>query len=178
MAKDLAMQFRKDITKKVQNEVVSKMGAKMERAALKTVAKADELREFHDVTGNLYKSIAVGLTYQGTVQEVYHTPGPQPTRRTLAKGERYDKSKYYNGMDVTILGRPYKGEYGSGGQDGESAAEDELFSKDTGRVGRGERIWQLRIVAGVSYAGFVEKRKGLSVISDLVQYVHRYFKRM
>ena len=174
--------FLVNVEKKIRQEAAVKMQQKMERAAVKVIAKADSNREFDHVTGNLWKSIAVGTFYKGELMSIHHTPGPDPTRPTLAKGEEYNLSHYYGTnapADVKIGKKrikPFRGEYGEGGQDGERAAEDSLLSMEFD--GMGQFTWQLAIVAGVDYANYVEKHRGHNVISSLGQYMSRYYRRM
>ena len=175
--------FLVNVKKKIHQEAAVKMQQKMERAANKVIAKAESEREFDHVTGNLWKSIAVGTFYKGTLMSIHHTPGPDPTRPTLAKGERYNLSHYYgNPVPLDMMGsgkkkrKPFRGRYGSGGQDGESAAEDALLSMELD--GMGLFTWRLAIVAGVDYANFVEKHFGHNVISSLGQYMSRYYRNM
>lgn len=171
----LETQFQ-NIIKKVRQESVTKMQSKMERAAEKVVQNASRYRDFHDVTGNLYKSIAAGTYYKGTLMTIHHTPGPSPTRATLAKGERYNLESYYGGQSVTQLGRPYRGETGAGGERGEEKAEELLFDSSGDRSTG--TTWQLKVVAAVSYAKYVETAKQHDVITGLRDYMARYFKKM
>ena len=175
--------FLVNVKKKIHQEAAVKMQQKMERAANKVIAKAESKRGFDHVTGNLWKSIAVGTFYKGTLMSIHHTPGPDPTRPTLAKGERYNLSHYYgNPVPLDMMGsgkkkrKPFRGEYGKGGQDGESAAEDTLLSMELDDMGL--FTWCLAIVAGVDYANYVEKHRGHNVISSLGQYMSRYYRRM
>lgn len=175
--------FLVNVKKRIQQEAATKMQQKMDRAAAKVIAKANSEREFSHVTGNLWKSIAVGTFYQGELVSIHHTPGPDPTRPTLAKGESYNLPYYYGSsvpLDMMTSGKkrrkPFRGEYGEGGQDGERAAEDALFSMELD--GMGMFTWRLAIVAGVDYANYVEKHRGHNVISSLGQYMSRYYRSM
>lgn len=173
----LESQFQ-NIQKKIRQEAVTKMQAKMERAATKTMSKAKEMKDFHDVTGNLYKSIAAGTFYNGTLMSIHHTPGPNPTRPTLAKGEKYDLERYYSGTPVTQLGRPFRGKTGAGGENGVEKSEEVLFENDGLSRGRADLTWQLKIVAGVDYAKYVEAIDKHDVLTSLREYLARYYKRM
>lgn len=168
-----------NIRKKVQNLAVNKMQERMDRAAEKTVLRADKERGFDDVTGNLYKSIAVGTFYNGELQSVHHTPGPAPTRPTLAKGERYNLTHYYRNpvpLELTKR-RPFRGRFGEGGQDGEEASEDMLGYLELVGIGPGD-TWRMVLLSGVSYASYVEQVFKHDVISSLGEYMIRHFKRM
>ena len=175
--------FLVNVKKRIQQEAATKMQQKMDRAAAKVIAKANSEREFSHVTGNLWKSIAVGTFYQGELVSIHHTPGPDPTRPTLAKGEKYNLSHYYGSkipLNMISKGKkikpPFRGEYGEGDQDGERAAEDALLCMELD--GMGLFTWRLAIVAGVDYANYVEKHFGHNVISSLGQYMSRYYRNM
>ena len=174
----LSEQFM-NIEKKIRQMAVVKMQQKMDHAAEMTMKAADKSRDYNDVTGNLYKSTAVGTYYNGSLQTIHYAPGPEPTRLTLAAGERYNLDRYYRSLfSFKDSGRkPYKGEFGEGGQNGPATAEDELLYREHGKGGS-EDTWQMLLVAGVDYAKFVEVKKGHDVISSLRDYVVRYFRKM
>lgn len=171
----LATQFI-GIRKKVRQMATEKMQTKMERAADKAMKKADEKRDYLDVTGNLYKSTAIGTYRDGMLQSVHIAPGPKPTRRTLAEGEPYNREEFYRGgTPIYMLYPHFTGEYGEGGEDGPRAAEDLLFSLEHNK-GKYELTWNMLLVAGVDYAKYVETKRGHDVISSLREYLVRYFK--
>lgn len=169
----------KNIEKNVRQELRSRMQKKMDAAAEKTLSHASDYRDYSDVTGNLYKSTAIGTYYNGTVESIHYAPGPAPTRRTLAKGEAYNLDKYYgSSFSFRDSGRkPFVGKYGHGGESAERAANDALFENEHGR-GRYHMTWQMLLVAGVDYAKFVEEKRGHDVITSLKAYMARYFKKM
>ena len=169
--------FMTNVQKKIRQEAVVKMQSKMEHAAEMTVKNAKKYKGFDDVTGNLYKSIAVGTYYQGALQSEHFAPGSEPTRPTLAKGETYNLSNYYeNPVPLKMMKRrPFKGRVGEGGENGRESAEDALLSLE---FSSNRSTWQLILVAGVSYANFVEKVFKHNVITELGQYMARYFKKM
>lgn len=78
------------VEKKIRQMAVEKMQQKMDHAAEMTMKAADKSRNYDDVTGNLYKSTAIGTYYNGSLQSIHYAPGPEPTRVTLAAGERYN----------------------------------------------------------------------------------------
>lgn len=168
-----------DIDKKIRQMAVQKMQKKMEHAAEMTMKAADKYRDYNDVTGNLYKSTAIGTYYNGAIQSIHYAPGPEPTRLTLAAGERYNLDRYYrSSFSFKDSGRkPYRGEYGEGGENGSNAAWDELVSREHNK-GRYDATWQMLLVAGVDYAKYVEVKKGHDVISSLREYLIRYFKKI
>lgn len=168
-----------NVQKKIRQMAVVKMQQKMDRAAEATMSKAGDKRDYNDVTGNLYKSTAIGVYYKGSLQSIHYAPGAQPTRPTLAKGETYNLDRYYgSSFSFKDSGRkPYKGEYGEGGEKGPDTAEDLLYFKEHG-YGKYTTAWQMVLVAGVDYAQFVERKKGHDVISSLRDYMVRYFTKV
>ena len=112
------------------------------------------------------------------MQTIHYAPGPDPTRVTLEAGERYNLDKYYRSpFSFKDSGRrPYKGEYGEGGEYGPNAAWDELVSREHSKY-QG-MTWQMLIVAGVDYAKFVEVKRGHDVTTSLREYLVRYFRKM
>ncbi len=175
---NLSKQFL-NIEKKVRQMCVVKMQEKMDHAAEMTMKHADKSRNFKDITGNLYKSIAVGTYYKGELQSEHYAPGPEPTRRTLAVGEPYTLTHFYRASWPwrQQYYRAYRGEYGDGGQSGPEEAENELIYREHGRSSR-HATWQLLLVAGVDYAKYVEVKGGHDVISSLRSYMVRYFRKM
>lgn len=175
---DLAKQFEVNIAKKIRQLAVQKMQQKMDHAAGMTMQAADRSRDFKDVTGNLYKSIAAGTYYKGSLQSEHYTHGAAPTRPTLAEGERYNLERYYRDpVPAYTHGRIFVGQYGEGGQMGPAAAEDMLLSLEHSQRST-DMTWQLKLVAAVSYANFVETKRGHDVISSLRDYLIRHFKSM
>ena len=175
---DLAKQFEVNIAKKIRQLAVQKMQQKMDHAAEMTMQAADRSRDFKDVTGNLYKSIAVGTYYKGSLQSEHYTHGAAPTRPTLAEGERYNLERYYRDpVPAYTHGRIFVGQYGEGGQMGPAAAEDMLLASEHGMRGT-DSTWQMKLVAAVSYANYVETKRGHDVITSLRDYMVRYFKTM
>ena len=75
-----------NVDKKIRQMAVQKRQKKMEHAAEMTMKAADKSRDYNDVTGNLYKSTAIGTYYNGSIQSIHYAPGPVPTRPTLAAG--------------------------------------------------------------------------------------------
>ena len=176
---DLSKQFEINIAKKIRQMAVLKMQKKMDHAASMTMKAADKLRTFNDVTGNLYKSIGAGTYYKGALQSIHLTPGASPLRPTLAKGERFNLDRYYNSpFSFKDSGRkPYVGQYGEGGQIGPRVAEDLLIFNEHSMRSI-DSTWQIYLVAGVSYANFVEVKSGHDVITSLRDYLVRYFRTM
>ena len=146
----------------------------MDHAAEMTMKAADKSRNYDDVTGNLYKSTAIGTYYNGSLQSIHYAPGPEPTRVTLAAGERYNLDKYYrSSFSFKDSGRrPYKGEYGEGGEYGPNAAWDELVSREHNKGKTAANSWdrlygwlrRLRIAVSSRIVNIRERIK--SVVKD------------
>lgn len=171
--------FMMNVNKRIRQEARVKMQQKMDAAASRTMAKADDARSFDDVTGNLYKSIGIGTYYNGELQSIHLAPGPEPTRPTLAKGETYNLPRYYRAPWTIkeMHKKPYKGKFGEGGQNGPATAEDVLlYNEHTQRST--DLTWQMSLIAGVDYAEFVQTVRKHDVISKLRDYLIRYFKSM
>lgn len=168
-----------NIQKKIRQIAVQKMQQKTDSAAEKAIKAADKLRDYDDVTGNLYRSTAIGTYYKGSLQSIHYTPGPEPTRLTLAAGERYNLDRYYrSSFSYKDSGRrAYRGQYGEGGESGLTAAEDALLYAEHGKS-NSHMTWQMKVVAAVDYAQFVETKRGHDVITSLREYMVRYFRKM
>ncbi len=173
--------FLMNVNKKVRQLARVKMQQKMDQAAEAVMSKADNYREFDDVTGNLYKSIGIGTFYKGALQSIHGAPGPEPTRPTLAAGERYNLDRYYRAnwsFSPWIKKRPFVGKVGEGGQNGPRALEDTLLSNEDNAGGKNGLTWQMSLVAGVDYANYVQTVRGHDVLTRLRDYLIRYFKRI
>jgi hypothetical protein len=62
------------VEKKIRQMAVAKMQQKMDHAAEITMKAADKSRNYDDVTGNLYKSTAIGTYYNGSLQSIHYAP--------------------------------------------------------------------------------------------------------
>lgn len=155
----------------VGRKTVQAITRKLRAAAFEMVSIYADTKDYYDLTGNLLNSFAVGIYHQGRLVDIVDASDvgrEPPTRTSLAKGEAYDKATYYTGEPVVhvmpdggSVARPYRGEYGSGGQDGESAARRSLAQMHPGGT------YALVAVVAMKYAGFVQNKKGHDVLSGL-----------
>lgn len=170
MAGSFAMQFKQRIGKAIGTRVKEKILDIMDSAAREMLHEVTNTRQFHDVTGNLLNSIAVGIYYERKLVEIVDSDTisrKSPTRRSLAKGESYDMDTYYSGIPAihtTSKGaktRPFTGKVGSGGQDGVSAARNSLYQR------KPDKKYAFIVVAPMQYARYVENLKSHNVLSAL-----------
>lgn len=180
MVQSVESEFEVRIRKNIRNLVYERMNEKMSRAASHIADRIGEYVKFFNVTGNLFKSIKVGVYYKGELQSVYGAPGPAPTRPTLAKGEKYNLPKYYDGIPSgfsTKAGRykkPFVGKVGFGGQTPEDTDNLMMYYikppvRDT---------WALVVATGIDYAQYVQSRDGHDVLTRLRDYVARYYRKL
>lgn len=169
------------LTDLFQSKTAKALGARRTKIALKILHNValelmeeyEYTRTYHDVTGNMLNSFAVGIYNNGKLVEIIDASTVNrepPTRKTLRKGERYNLSAYYDGKPVKEVRedgksttRPYIGEYGHGGQDGRMAARRSLQHRHpSGR-------FALLAVVATEYATFVQNKKGHDVLTALSQ---------
>ena len=128
-------------------------------------------KDYHDVTGNLLNSFAVGVYHNGKINRIVDASSvglEPPTRQSLAKGELYDLTYYYSGKparhlteDGKKLTRPYRGEYGSGGKDGVSVAHRSLIQRHPSGT------YAIVAVVAMEYAKFVQNKRNHDVLTGL-----------
>lgn len=190
MAEDLSTQFSQRVVRKLRSIVNKRMQEKMIKAADQIVNSPimqrvynNEFEDFHNVTGNMYKSTWAAVYYTGTDKKARKTglfyavgtPGGSPTMPTLAKNEAYPLQQYYRGDSVYIDEgghmHPYIGEYGEGGQDGEFAGYQNVT--EGVRIPK-RNVWTVTVGVGVQYAGFVFKKDGHDYMTALRDYIRRY----
>lgn len=189
MAEDLSTQFSQRVVRKLRSIVNKRMQEKMIKAADQIVNSPimqrvynNEFEDFHNVTGNMYKSTWAAVYYTGTDKKARKTglfyavgtPGGSPTMPTLAKNEAYPLQQYYRGDPVyedAIGLHPYIGEYGEGGQDGEFAGYQNVT--EGVRIPK-RNVWTVTVGVGVQYAGFVFKKDGHDYMTALRDYIRRY----
>lgn len=119
---------------------------------------------YHNVTGNLTNSFVVAFYYERRLKGYITSAemlGKPATRATLRKGEMYNLPEYWDGTNVKSLGKPYRGEIGSGGEYGANEAERFIYTS----VGFGG--WSFLIAATTEYAAYAEMKKGLNVLTSL-----------
>lgn len=192
MAEDLAEQFQQRVVRKARNIINRKMERLMKHAAdkivnspiMKEVAQND-YNGRHNVTGNMYKSTTAAVFYTGKDKSITQglvywaqPQGPEPTRDTLGVGEYYDLAYNYGGDESLVKGKtkPYRGQFGDGGQNGEfagyqAAAEDVKIPK--------RNVWTLNVAVGVDYANFnfhwYPEHNYMLALRD---YVRRYWRTL
>lgn len=165
----LAESFIQNISKEIGRRTKKRCVDIMYNTAIQLLHSVSETKQFHDVTGNLLNSIAVGIYYKGHLERIVDATDigrRPPTRLSLAKGEKYDLDFYYSGkpaqhMANGTMARPFVGKVGSGGQDGVSAAHRSL------RQRQGKADYELIVVAPMQYAKYVERLKNHNVLSGL-----------
>ncbi len=155
------------IGRKCTKAIIGRLSA----IAYEMVSVYASTKDYHDVTGNLLNSFAVGIYHKGklvNVVDAINVGREPPTRPSLAKGERYNLSTYYSGkparrllQDGKTVTRPYVGEYGSGGKDGVSIARRSLSRKHPSAT------YALIAVVGMEYAKFVQNKRNHDVITSL-----------
>lgn len=190
MSEDLSVQFNQRVVRKLRAVVNKRMQEKMIKAADQIVNSPimrsvynNSFGEYHNVTGNMYKSTWAAVYYTGTDSKAKRTglvyavgaPGENPTMETLAEGQAYPLQQYYRGDSVYMDGgghmHPYIGEYGEGNQNGEFSGYQ--------NVTEGVRIpkrntWTVTVGVGVQYAGYVFKKEGHDYLTALRDYIKRY----
>lgn len=170
----MSMILKQRVDKAMGTRAHMKIFGMMRTSAYALVHEFTNTRNFKDVTGNLLNSFAVGLYYKGKLVEIVDARSinrKPPTRKTLAKGEKYDKASYYDGTPARretggqdgrkAYKKPYTGEYGPGGQDGRMAARRSLAQRHP------KTRYALIGVVAVKYAAFVERKKGHDVLTGL-----------
>lgn len=162
-ATELGVRYKKQALKMLHN------------TAIELMEMYSGMKDYHDVTGNLLNSFAIGIYNDGKLVDIVDSNNvgrDEPTRRTLAKGEKYDLQTYYDGSPVRhvmpngkSVSSPYVGEYGKGGQDGRMAARRSLAQRHP------KARYALIAVVATQYASFVQNKKGhdvLTRVSDML----------
>lgn len=128
---------------------------------------------FHNVTGNLYSSMAFSVvktdpkTHRYILSETYapymmHYGGGPPTRKSLKQGEMYNQEKYYYGdlVETKRKRKPYVGEYGMGGQSGPDEAARHRARLRSSQFRGKNTLATLYFYVGIGYAKYVDFAKG------------------
>ena len=127
-------------------------------------------KDYHDVTGNLLNSFAVGVYHRGKLVNVVDAGDvgrEPPTRPSLAEGESYDLPVYYSEEPSRKMlpfgeeSRSYTGEYGSGGKNGVNVARRSLSQRHPSGT------YALIAVVAMEYAKFVQNKRNHDVITSL-----------
>ena len=158
----------KDILGRKTTESILK---KLSATAYEMVSIYASTKDYHDVTGNLLNSFAVGIYHKGKLVKIVDANDvgrEPPTRLSLAKGERYNLDVYYSGkparhlsQDGKTVSKPYTGEYGSGGKDGVNVARRSLSQRHPNGT------YALIAVVVMEYAKFVQNKRNHDVITSL-----------
>lgn len=167
LADGFAIMVKNVIGRKTTEAILEKLYS----VALEMVQVYAGTKDYYDVTGNLLNSFAVGVYHKGKLVRIVDANDvgrEPPTRMSLAKGEKYNLSAYYTGAPVIhvmpdgkTISRPYQGEYGSGGQDGVSAAHRSLQQRHP------KSTYALIAVVAMQYAKFVQNKRNHDVMTTL-----------
>jgi hypothetical protein len=129
---------------------------------------ADTAREYHNLTGNTFTSYACGIYKDGALFEVLFSADykKDPIRVKLKKGEVFTGISY-DGADV----KGFKADVNT----------DQGFGKDTSaRFLRNynptvKKGFEVVMCTGTEYSNFLEKVKGLNVLTDTFLYSKALF---
>lgn len=150
----LAQQASARIFKMVRQKAYSATLATIEKAAMNVMEKLDSYRKYHHITGNAWTSTTIGIYYKGRLVSIYNKGDEDepPTRVTLRKGEVYNLPSYYKG-GYNGGEKPYKGEYGQGGQWGPTLGPWYMHRQHSAKY----KTWNMIVAIPVSYAGYNPK---------------------
>lgn len=167
LADQFAIMAKNVIGRKTTEAILEKLSL----VAYDMVERYVNVKDYHDVTGNLLNSFAVGVYHKGKINRIVDATDiglEPPTRLSLAKGELYDLTYYYSGKparhlteDGKKLTRPYRGEYGSGGKDGVSVAHRSLIQMHPSGT------YAIVAVVAMEYAKFVQNKRNHDVLTGL-----------
>lgn len=161
MSSGLDKQF-KAIIGNLKSFVYKELSRLMRTGAIELLDLESDIEGFYSITGNLHKSLAVGIYYDGALVDIVYMKGDEPTMRSLAEGQPYPYDKpYYGGK---YHKGTYVGEVGEGGKDG--AEEASAFLHDFNPENK--KGFSLVVVAGMEYAEFVQFKRGHDVLSNLM----------
>jgi hypothetical protein len=164
-AESLNVQFRQ-IVKNIDRITKERMLEMMMNSAGVILHRAYELKTFHDVTGNLINSLAVGIYYKGQLQRVVgaaNTGIDAPTMKSLKYKQVYPLETYWDGTSV-----------------GKNRFKADFIGANNAQSGRSLAIWTLQryhpaksatyslvVIAPMSYARWVETHIGHDVLTKL-----------
>lgn len=140
----------------LQHQIDAQLSKLLIEYAYALLYSAMHYKGYDDVTGNLREGITVGVYKNGSLYHQCQDDGKSPTRLTLAKGERYDLPRYWDGRD----NKGFYGEVGEGGQSGPQ--EGKKFVKSYSINSQ----WGVVMVAPVEYASHVEEAWGMNVLLE------------
>ena len=153
LADQFAIMAKNVIGRKTTEAILEKLSL----VAYDMVERYASTKDYHDVTGNLLNSFAVGVYHNGKINRIVDASSvglEPPTRQSLAKGELYDLTYYYSG-------KPASGEYGSGGKDGVSVAHRSLIQRHPSGT------YAIVAVVAMEYAKFVQNKRNHDVLTGL-----------
>lgn len=144
------------IFKKIRNKAFAATLQTMIRGSESLISYIADNIQFRNVTGNAYTSISVGVYYKGRLMHIASVGQheKEPTRRTLAKGERYNSEYFYDEAhyaDGSKKRHYFVGKYGQGGQWGPTLGPYYLKRQHPGT----KDTWEMIVTIPVSYAGYV-----------------------
>ena len=176
LAEQFAIKAKNVIGKKTTEAILDKLNL----VAIEMVQRYAGTKNYYDVTGNLLNSFAVGVYHRSklvSIADATNVGLEPPTRRSLAKGEKYNLSAYYTGKPVIhvmpdgkTVSRPFTGEYGSGGKDGVSVARRSLKAR------KPKATYALIAVVAMEYAKYVQNKRNHDVLTGLTDEIPGIFE--
>lgn len=167
LAEQFALMAKDVLGRQTSESIIKKLSA----VARDMVSVYASTKDYHDVTGNLLNSFAVGIYHRGKLVNVVDADDigrEPPTRPSLAKGEQYNLQTYYSGQPSThvmpdgkTVARPYRGEYGSGGKNGVDVARRSLLGRHPSGT------YALIAVVAMEYAKYVQNKRNHDVLTSL-----------
>lgn len=145
-------QFRATVGSKLRLVAAVTMRKLLHAAAKEIVAGVGDYEQMvgmRDFTGNARRSFTIGIYEDRNLVDIVTTDGPDPTMRTLRKGQAYPLPEYYGGRPVEKDGR-YVGTAGHGGQWGPTLGRSRIHAMRPGSRAR----WQMLVIVPVEYAPF------------------------
>lgn len=137
------------IFKLVRQKAASATLETLSRTADRVLAELQNLWKAHNITGNSFTGITVGVFYKGRLMYMAANGERQkePTRPSLRKGERYNLPDTYDNEP----NKGFKGTYGNGGQWGPTLGPWTMRRQHPAK----RNTWELIILCPTSYAEFV-----------------------
>ncbi|MCR4773034.1 MAG: hypothetical protein K5854_01575 [Prevotella sp.] len=148
------------IAKRLNAQIGEESTLTMETMAYRLRDLALEQAKFHNITGNMINSYAVGCFLDGKLRMVVTSNEvlKDPTRLTLKKGETYDLPYYWGGDENA----GFTGSIGDANYSGPEQAWKFIQSHAPTKKG-----WAYIVVNAVDYAKYVEAKQGRNVMTTL-----------
>lgn len=162
-------QLFKRMFRNVQEFTKEQMLQNMFYMACDMLSTAYEIHDFISVTGNLINSFAVGIYYKGELQQIVGAANmgiPDAKRRSLAKGQKYPISKWYDAVEPyagTSKVPVFVGEVGGGNVSGREAAINKLKSTHPWK----RDTYAVIMVAPMVYADWIQSMYGHDVLTGV-----------